>query len=135
MVFMEWSEDLTMGFAEIDSQHRWLVDATNALHDEIIKGAPCPEKVAKLLHGLVDYTLTHFVTEELLFEWHHFPESEAHTAEHQAFVRTVRAWMQRHKAGEKLDHEILEFLKGWLIHHIMESDKAYAPFLKSKGVT
>ncbi len=135
MAFIEWSEDLNLGFAEIDSQHHWLVDSTNALHDELHKGEPSHEEVTKLLNGLVDYTLTHFVTEELLFEWHHFPESESHTAEHQAFVRTVKVWMQRHKAGEKLDQEILEFLKAWLIQHIMKSDKAYAPFLKAKGVT
>lgn len=135
MAFIEWSDDLTLGFTEIDSQHHWLVDSTNALHDELMKGEPSAEEVTKLLNGLMDYTLTHFVTEELLFEWHHFPEADKHTEEHQAFVRTVKTWLKRHQSGERLDREILEFLKAWLIQHILKSDKAYAPYLKSKGVT
>ena len=135
MAFIEWSDDFKLGFAEIDTQHRWLVEATNALHEELMKGEPSDEEVSSLLNFLVDYTLTHFVTEELLFEWHHFPQADAHTEEHQAFVRTVKEWMQRHKSGESLDREILDFLKQWLIQHIMKSDKAYVPFLKAKGVT
>ena len=135
MAYIEWSDDFKLGFAEIDSQHRWLVEATNALHEELNKGTPCPEEVVDLLNFLVDYTLTHFVTEELLFEWHHFPQRDEHTEEHQAFVRTVRAWMQRHQSGERLGAEILEYLKTWLVEHIQKSDRAYVPFLKSKGVT
>ena len=32
MLFMPWSEQLEVGIAEIDKQHRWLVDTTNSLH-------------------------------------------------------------------------------------------------------
>ena len=30
--------------------------------------------------------------------------------------------------------ELLHFLRGWLTHHILGTDKAYVPFLLSKGV-
>ena len=32
MLFMPWGEHLEVGIAEIDEQHRWLVDTTNSLH-------------------------------------------------------------------------------------------------------
>lgn len=30
--------------------------------------------------------------------------------------------------------ELLVFLPGWLIHHILAEDKRYGPFLKDRGV-
>lgn len=134
MAFMEWSDALVLGIAEIDNQHHWLVDATNALHDEINNGHADREKMARLLEGLVDYTLIHFVTEELLFQAHAYPEEEAHHLEHQAFVSMVRQWQLRYAEGEELGSEILAFLKRWLVQHILISDKAYVPHLKACGV-
>ena len=32
MTFMPWTQALEVGIAEIDEQHRWLVEQTNALH-------------------------------------------------------------------------------------------------------
>lgn len=135
MAFLEWSDNLKLGFAEIDAQHHWLVDTTNSLHDELMTGKPNREEVKKILDGLLDYTLTHFVTEELLFHWHDYPEDEAHTKEHTDFVAAVKSWKKRYDAGtEELSEEIMEFLKSWLLNHILKSDKAYAPYLKARGV-
>jgi hemerythrin len=33
-----------------------------------------------------------------------------------------------------LGREVLDFLKHWLLYHILKSDKAYAPYLKKHGV-
>ena len=119
MAFLEWSDDLKLGFAEIDSQHRWLVNATNALHEELSKGQPERAHVEQLLDGLVDYTLTHFVTEELLFHWHNYPGEDAHTREHTAFVNAVKEWKKRYQDGEEVSVEIMDFLKQWLVIQIL----------------
>jgi hemerythrin len=42
---MEWSPNLELGLEEIDRQHRWLVEATNALYDELQKGDPKRERL------------------------------------------------------------------------------------------
>ena len=36
--------------------------------------------------------------------------------------------------GEPVTEDTMEFLKAWLIHHILRVDKAYVPFLKANGV-
>lgn len=135
MAFLEWSAELELGFEEIDRQHHWLVDAINALHDELQEGDPDPKRLDLLIGGLAIYARNHFAAEERLFKRHQYPQEEAHQQEHAAFAATVRAWKQRHDAGEALGQEVLDFLKGWLLHHILQSDRAYAPFLKSHGVT
>jgi len=40
----------------------------------------------------------------------------------------------RHERGEIASGEAQELLKDWLIQHIMKTDKAYVPFLQSKGM-
>ena len=35
MTFMPWTQALEVGIAEIDEQHRWLVEQTNALHQAL----------------------------------------------------------------------------------------------------
>lgn len=132
---MEWSPALELGIGEIDRQHRWLVDTTNRLHEEVAGQRPSHDLVGKLLGSLSEYAVEHFITEELLFERHGYPQAEAHHNEHSHFVKAVREWERRHATGERLGPEILEFLKGWLSYHILKSDRAFAPYLKDRGVT
>jgi len=134
MAFMPWTQDLELGLAEIDRQHHWLVDLTNALYDEISRPDPRPQVVGQVLEGLVDYTYNHFVAEEVLLLQYGYPETEDHRAEHDAFTSTATKLLLRFEAGERVEQEALEFLKQWLVHHICQVDRAYAPFLKAQGV-
>ena len=134
MAFMEWSTELELGFEEIDRQHRWLLDATNALHDEIQKGNPDRERLNLLIGGLAIYARNHFAAEERLFKRYQYPQGEAHHQEHANFTAVVRDWKLRQDTGETLGQEVLGFLRDWLLHHILKSDKAYVPFLKQHGV-
>jgi hemerythrin len=134
-MFMPWNDDLLTGIAEVDSQHKWLVDATNRLHDELSKPQPDGGTVGEILEGLVDYTYNHFIMEEELFERLGYPGTAAHKAQHDVFTGKISSLLIRHESGEIASGDALELLKNWLIEHIMKTDKAYVPFLQSKGVT
>jgi hemerythrin len=134
MAFMAWTDELATGISQVDEQHKWLVDATNRLHDALNQPTPDAAAVSDVLFGLVDYTYNHFIMEEELFQRLGYPETEAHKAQHNAFTGKVTALLQRHEHGEPVTNETLVFLKDWLIQHIMKTDKAYVPFLKEKGV-
>lgn len=135
MSFMPWSDALAMGITTIDTQHRWLVDATNRLHGEITKAVPDRAVLGEILEGLVDYTMNHFVLEEELFQRFGYPENDAHKAEHDAFTAQAMQLLMKFEGGESVGEPVLEFLKQWLLHHILKVDRAYAPFLKANGVT
>ncbi|WP_447594311.1 bacteriohemerythrin [Aquipseudomonas campi] len=132
MTFMPWTEELQVGIAEIDEQHRWLVDQTNALHDALQASAR-PELVGELLEGLMDYTMNHFIVEENLFIRSDYPHSEAHLAQHNLFSGQVMSLLSRHDLGEAVGLEALELLKAWLIHHILKVDKAYVEHIRNHG--
>lgn len=135
MTFMPWSSDIAVGLSDVDEQHRWLVDRINQLHSELSIPTPNASTVAEVLEGLMDYTMNHFIMEEELFERHAYPETVAHKAQHNKFTGTIMDALTDHESGKNVSHDVLEFLKDWLIQHIMRTDKVYVPFLKSHGVT
>lgn len=134
MSFMPWSEEFVLGIDSIDNQHRWLVDATNQLYDQIESQNPDAQLVGEVLEGLVDYTMNHFILEEDIFNRLGYAETEAHKQEHDEFTRQAMNLLLNYEGGEPLTEDALEFLKAWLIHHILRVDKAYVPFLKANGV-
>jgi hemerythrin len=133
--FVEWSDELSVGIEEIDAQHKILVNLINRLFDEAIVHQASPRVMEEILHELVEYTVIHFAVEESLFRIFHYPETEAHTTQHDQLKAQVLEIQQKIKQGEMtINTELLMFLKKWLEHHILYEDKLYGPFLLSQGV-
>lgn len=133
MTFMPWTQALEVGIAEIDEQHRWLVEQTNALYQALQGEAP-REQVGALLEGLMDYVMNHFIVEEQLFIRLGYPDTEAHQAQHNLFSGQVMSLLSRHDCGETVGAETLELLKDWLTHHILKVDKAYVAHFRAHGL-
>lgn len=131
MTFMPWSNALMLGIPYIDAQHQTLVGLINTLHDEVDNPIPDRAVIGQVLEGLVDYTHNHFIEEEVLFQRHGYPQTQEHIAEHAQFTAQAMNWLLRFEAGEEVDVEAMEFLKNWLLHHILEEDRAYVPFFQN----
>lgn len=131
---MSWDDKLSVGIEEIDNQHKALVSLLNQLHTAIHEKhgtTACME----ILDRLVEYTRVHFTVEESLMRILGYPEYEDHHEEHDKLIVQVVELQQKLKSGKaNVSFELLHFLRGWLSHHILETDKAYAPFFLSKGV-
>lgn len=131
MTFMPWTSELELGFEEIDRQHQELVRLTNLLHEELCCPIPRREAIGEVLEGLVDYTHNHFIVEEVLFQRHGYPETAAHQAEHNGFTARAMDLLTRFEDGEEVSLEAMDLLKGWLVHHICQVDRAYLPCLRA----
>ena len=66
MSFITWTLDLDTGFADIDDQHKVLVDKINKFYDVYQTGNVVDIKIA--LQELLDYTVFHFDHEEKMLE-------------------------------------------------------------------
>ncbi|MGA9763558.1 MAG: bacteriohemerythrin [Rhodomicrobium sp.] len=135
MPYMEWSDKLSVGIASIDAQHKKLVEMANGLFDAM-KAGHGKEVLGKTLDGLVSYTVTHFNYEEQLFAKTSYPGAAGHKQEHEALKKQVQAIQEKMKLGVSFAQsmEVMEFLKNWLLNHILGSDKAYSPHLAAKGI-
>lgn len=135
MALIEWTEELAIGIPTIDGQHQRLVDLINELQVAMLERR---EKVvmSRIFGELVAATKTHFATEETLFAEHGYPGEAEHAHEHQHLAERVIDLKADFDAGNTaVTLEVMRFLREWLLKHILESDRAFAPFLRGRGVT
>lgn len=135
MALIEWKETYSVNIAEIDTQHKMLVEMINKLHAAILSGTG-KDVLTEILGELVDYTLNHFATEEKFFDEYDYPDSDLHKKEHADLVQQVAALQKKQIDGEKvMTMDVMNFLRDWLQEHILGSDMKYGPFLNDKGVS
>ena len=135
MALVTWNDSFSVNIAQIDKQHKKLVDMINELH-AAMKTGQGKDVMGKVLNGLVSYTTTHFETEEKLFREHDYPDAAAHQMEHRAFVAQVMDFKNGFDSGKlTVSVKVMNFLAKWIQDHIQGSDKQYAGFLNEKGVS
>jgi len=134
MPLLEWSEDLSTHVRDIDAQHKGLVDMANRLHDGMMR-EESKAFLQDILAETAQYAVEHFGTEERYMDAHGYPDSAAHKAEHHAFVVKVQGIAADCSSGRcALSMDILNFLCGWLVTHISDTDKALGAYLNGRGV-
>jgi len=133
-VLFHWDATYSVNIGIIDTQHKTLVGMVNDLHQAMAQGSG-KDKLGGILSNLVKYTQAHFATEERMMQSHGYPEFLAHKSEHESLTSTVLDLQRRFLANEVgLSVDAMEFLKDWLVKHILGSDKKYTPFLNAQGV-
>ncbi len=134
MPLMSWSDRLSVNISTVDFQHKKLIDLINRTYDALTVEND-REAMGKILEELLDYTMYHFATEEGFFKRYSYPGLDAHKAQHDALTAKVMMLKAGFDGGnESITIEAMSFLQTWLLEHIMKSDKAYEPFLASKGM-
>ena len=130
MAHIQWSNDLAVGHAEIDSQHKQLVRKIDALLEAMHAGKG-KEEVAKTLAFLEEYVVLHFGTEEKLMTSSHYPGAVPHKRQHAELIRDLGGWKKRLDGGATLavTIELKNALASWLRDHILGSDRALGKFL------
>ncbi len=120
-----WSSEFSVGVREMDAQHRHLVGLLNRLHNAMAAGQG-RAALASVLNELAQYTQAHFRAEEALMQQHNFPDLVSHRAEHERLAATVRRHIADLQASKiTLTVQVMQFLKEWLVTHIMGWDKEY----------
>lgn len=122
-----WNPSYSLGLAEIDDQHKSLLELINKIWQAIVSRSETAVVLA-LVEELERYTLAHFAAEETFMRVTHYPAFEEHKLAHQKFVERVAAEKKRAIESGSLSIDLLHFLRDWLVDHILVADKAYADF-------
>jgi len=127
-----WNENFETGYAEVDRQHRGLVELVNRL-PALSAGLPGSPSLSDVLDELRSYTAIHFGTEESL--WERLPRKGAlesllvlHEEEHREFARKIGEMGRAVGPGDVPG--VVLFLTHWLARHILESDRRMALVLR-----
>jgi hemerythrin len=131
---IQWSDAMNTGVAEIDQQHRILVDTLNEAKTRLPDdgGDPLFEQITR---DLLAYAIYHFDTEEQFMQRYDFataaPEDAAtHLRQHRSFSEQVVELREIARAGAPGSRDkLLAFLQNWLVNHILTTDKRLGQFI------
>ena len=132
-----WGPQLSNGWDEQDSQHKWLVDNIGAFQKLLREAAAKnesldPSVVGGTLDSLSAYVVFHFEMEELAMDHAGYPRAEIHKGIHEHFVEKVNAVRARVLQGDySVVGDLTSFLLTWLVTHIHGEDMTLATWMRA----
>lgn len=132
---MIWTEEMSVGVAALDEDHKKIIAMINELHDAMQAGRG-KNVLAGILDRLTAYALEHFGREEGLLAETGYPSLDVHHRVHEKLKADVAEFRRRFDEGTDaaLAIDALQFLQDWLRNHIMLTDKLYSEHLKAHGI-
>ncbi len=121
-----WDQRYVTGNPQVDAEHQQLIQLINQLVEAQSHQA-APTLVKTVLTALLDYAATHFQHEEQLMaaQGCDLRFLQEHAQAHRQFAKQV-AQMQEHSIHGQGIEDLLQFLTGWLVHHILGMDQSMA---------
>lgn len=122
-----FTEEYFTGIELIDQEHRKLFEII-AEANTLIKAELLHDKydeIVSILDQLREYTKEHFRDEEEYMESIQYSRLDAQKRAHEAFVEKLTEinLEQVDEHQQEYLEELMEFLLGWLINHILKADK------------
>lgn len=127
-----WTEDLAVGFEEIDQQHQELFRRIDQLMEACSQGRG-KEAVIDVVKFLETYVVTHFKNEDNLMTQTHYPDRLSHLEQHHQFIRNFQELKQKIETDGVAAYTVIltnRVVVGWLNDHIRKVDKLLGQFLK-----
>jgi hemerythrin len=128
-VSLQWREQLSVGNDLIDDDHKHLIAMINQVED--ILGTNNLGKLKGVLRSLADYSKIHFSREELVASAAGFAQLTQLHESHEALIKKLIEVSQEfgtELVEASVQHRI-EFLRDWLISHVIKEDLLMKPFL------
>lgn len=127
---IKWTERISVGVKQIDDQHKRLIGIANKLIRAMHNGL-APKMVNHIVRDLREYTVFHFRDEEKLMGDAGYPHLPEHQREHRALTARVKEYQDAlYRKQDIKPAEIRDFIKDWLINHILRSDGRLADFMR-----
>jgi len=129
-----WSDEFLIGIAELDYEHRGLVDDINRLHRELL-GQVDRGRIEDTLGMIHSRMQAHFALEERVMQANDYVHYAEHKAEHERLLDEYAEYMTTFEREPTLrDHASIEsVLREWIIDHILAYDKKMSQMIASSG--
>jgi hemerythrin-like metal-binding protein len=134
MAYIDWSPLFSVGVNKLDMQHKELVRLIN-LFGEQYERHHGHSRVPELLAELIRYAQVHFRDEEELMELAGYADLEDHRAIHEQLMEQIFDLNARYESGDlEASTEVMDFLRQWLIDHILKDDMKYRDLMAERGI-
>jgi len=136
MAIIVSDESYRVNIGELFTQHRNWVEIINDLVAGLEKdGVDSADIAGETLTAMLHYARQHFMAEEKYMREIGFPETVAHIRIHNEFYGQVSSSLLAAESGGRfLAADLLRFLRGWLLEHILTEDKKYSHYAAARAV-
>jgi hemerythrin len=134
---IQWQDSLSLGIEVIDKQHKQWIQYFNDTN-EAVASQKNRTQISKTLGFLLDYTETHFSTEERFMSESRYGGFQEHKAKHDELRSTLKNLVKDYEdegITSNLTEAIDSFLGNWLVNHIQEVDKKFGSFIRENNIT
>ena len=123
----EFKEEYVTGIEQIDEEHKRLFEIADETYNLSRKEFLVDkyDQVIQILKELKEYATMHFEHEEAYMESIGYKKMFTQKVQHNAFREKLNSWnlYDIDENSEEIVDEILNFLRNWLVSHILEHDK------------
>lgn len=131
MTLLAWRDEYRIGIAEVDHEHRELIDLINEVH-AALGGDRSAARIEDFLGEIYARISAHFALEEKDMSAHRYPELSQHKADHERLLDDIRDIMDEHDASGVLDDQAFSNrLAAWFGDHFKTFDARLHSFLKA----
>ena len=128
-----WDDSLATGVAQVDDQHKELIDRVAKLEIALNEGKG-DQEIKGIIQFLESYVIKHFHDEETLMTKHNYPGYDAQRQAHQTFIEKFGEMKKDFEADgvtpglrAKLKINVIV----WLVSHINSMDRKLGEFMKT----
>jgi hemerythrin-like metal-binding protein len=122
MTLLTWQASFSIGIAEVDHEHRGLIDLINNLHDAL-GGERSGERVEAFLGEIYADISAHFALEEKVMRDRRYDALAEHKADHERLLDGLRDLMDEQAGGGVLDSRRFgRRLADWFVGHFQTHD-------------
>lgn len=131
---LRWDETMELGIADIDEQHKTIIEKFTELSEAFQTGKGTDE-IPEMIAFLNDYAERHFALEDKYMLKYAYPKIDVQRNEHSDFTRDVRELrkrMQQEGVSREISIETSGKLIRWIIKHISNHDREMVAYVIEK---
>ena len=123
MALIEWKTEFETGVADVDHEHRELVDLINELHAEL-GNERSTKDVSEFLGEVFARISAHFALEETIMRKYEYDEYEEHKRDHEKLLDDIRDIMDAFEGGQfsNYDEALSRAVRDWFVNHFKTKD-------------
>lgn len=130
-----WRKGMSVGNDIIDHDHHFMINFINTV-ELVLQNPEEREMLLEVFDQLHDYSINHFRREESIQRKIEYPQSLHHKNSHSVLLKeleTLKKEIEATKTAEEISlrsSDIVDFLRNWLINHVLKEDIKLRPFLE-----
>jgi hemerythrin len=128
---IQWDDSYMIGIAEIDEQHRGIVEHLTSLSEQL-QSDFSQQQLFETAAFLKKYVVDHFAAEEALMLRYSYPKLAEQQEEHRLFnaeVESLVAEVEQSGGSRETALKLLGKMVRWVINHLRNHDREMGEYL------